>query len=125
MKILFFFISIIFFSLNIYAHTGSLNYSQKINRISHSLLAETKSDRAMETDIMKNSELSNQKKEAIAFIRNHVIAQKYDIAKEALSQHGYRLSKNGGWNKGRIVILLDISNDIINQAIIKPANSLI
>lgn len=103
------------------AHAISEKYKQQLERSGCTQVTDgngcdiTKT-KAENMKTMPQSELN----ELTEFLHDSVIGQKTDVAYDALTGYGYEGTEPGVWKKGKTTIVLDIQNDHIKYATIKP-----
>lgn len=103
------------------AHAISEKYRQQLEHSGCTQLTDgngcdIKKSKAENMKIMSTPD----KQELTEFLRDSVVDQKTDNAYQALAGYGYEATVPGEWKKGNSVIILDIQNDIIKHATIKP-----
>lgn len=70
------------------------------------------------TENMSSSD-ATERQQVTSFLRDSVVAKKTDDAYQALTGYGFLNIAPGFWDKGQIIVELDVQNDIIRQATIK------
>lgn len=70
------------------------------------------------TENMRTSDTIEREK-VTSFLQDSVVDRKTDDAYEALTGYGFLNIAPGLWDKGQIIVELDVRNDIVRQATIK------